>query len=68
MKLTGFDAIEYAEVEGLTLNKVADPIEEARTGLTIDEAEAIAVHDPDLIWLEVSEADYGELRNVRPFR
>jgi hypothetical protein len=68
MRLTGFEAIEFAEKEGLTLNKKADAIDEARSGLTIAEAEAIAVDDPDLIWLEVSEAEYGERRNMRPLR
>lgn len=68
MRLTGFEAIEFAEKEGFTLNKKADAIDEARSGLTIAEAETIAVDDPDLIWLEVSETEYGERRNMRPLR
>jgi hypothetical protein len=67
MRLTGFAAIEYAEQEGLTLNKYADNIDESASGLSIAEAEAIAVEDPDLIWLEVPEEEYyGEPRNMEP--
>ncbi|HYT92319.1 MAG TPA: hypothetical protein VEL76_26635 [Gemmataceae bacterium] len=58
MRLTGFDAIEYAEKQGITLNKHPDSITGPRTGLNIAEAEAIAVDDPGLIWLEVAEEDY----------
>ena len=48
--LTGYDAIDYAERHGLTLAKYADPTEDARTGLTIDQAEQIAAEDPSLIY------------------
>ncbi len=69
MRLTGFDAITFAEQEGLTLNKKADSVDEAATGLTIAEAEAIAAEDPDLIWLEVTDEEYyGEPRNMEPGR
>lgn len=50
--LTGSDAIEYAATHGLTLNKYCDPTENARNGLTLDEARAIARVDPNLIWLQ----------------
>src|SRR6476659_2792116 len=67
MRLTGFAAIEYAEQEGLTLKRYADNIDESASGLSIAEAEAIAVEDPDLIWLEVPEEEYyGEPRNMEP--
>src|SRR5688500_5926128 len=67
MRLTGFPAIEYAEHEGLLLNKLADNIDEAAQGLSIAEAEAIADDRPDLIWLEVPADDYhGEPRNMEP--
>ena len=67
MRLTGFDAIEYAEKEGLTLHKAADSIDDAAEGLTIAEAGAIADEDPDLIWLEIPEDEYyGEPRNMEP--
>lgn len=67
MRLTGFDAIEFAEQEGLTLNKSAGSIDEAASNLSIAEAEAIADDDPDLIWLEVTENEYyGQPRNMEP--
>jgi len=69
MKLTGFDAIEYAEKEGLTLSKEADSVDEAAEGLTIAEAEAIADDNPELIFLVVSEQEYyGERKNMEPER
>lgn len=51
--LTGREAIDYAEANGLSLNKHEDPTEDARTGLTPDEARVIAREDPSLIWCEV---------------
>lgn len=68
MKLTGFTAIEFAEKEGLTLNKAGDSIDESASGLSVAEAEAIAADDPDLIWLEVPEDEWGERRNMEPGR
>jgi len=69
MRLTGFAAIEYAEKEGLTLNKAQDRIDDGRTGLSIAEAEAIAAEAPDLIWIEVpDDAYYGEQVNMEPQR
>ncbi len=69
MRLTGFAAIEYAEKEGLRLNKAADRIDEERTGLTVAEAEAVAAEDPELIWLEVPDDVYfGEQINMEPER
>ncbi len=69
MKLTGFDAIEYAEKAGLPLNKRADSINEAATGLTVPEAEAIALDDPELIWIDVPQDEYyGEGINMEPER
>lgn len=52
--LTGYDAIEYAEDHGLLLNKYTDPTEEAREGLTPDEAKEIAREDDGLIWIETN--------------
>lgn len=69
MKLTGFQAIEYAEKEGLTLNKAADHVDEAANGLSIAEAEAIAADNPDQIWLLVPEDEYyGDRKNMEPGR
>lgn len=49
--LTGTDAIEYAEANGMTLSKYNDPIEDAKEGLTPDEARKVAQEDPSLIYL-----------------
>lgn len=49
----GMDAIEYAEQHGLRLNKHADPTEDAREGLTVDEAREIAREDASLIYLVI---------------
>ncbi len=69
MRLTGFEAIAFAELEGLRLNKEADTIDEGRSGLTVAEAEAIASEDPSLIWLEVPDEEYyGEQTNMEPGR
>ena len=69
MKLTGFEAIEFAEKEGLQLGKRADAIDESAHNLTIAEAEAIAVENPELIWLVVPDEEYyGERRNMEPGR
>jgi len=68
MRLTGFEAIEFAEKEGLTLNKRADAIDEEAHDLTIAEAEAIATEDPDLIWLVVPDEDYAVRKNLEPGR
>ncbi len=69
MRLTGFDAIQFAEQEGLTLNKTGDHIDGPAVGLSIAEAEAIATDSPELIWLEVPDADYyGEPKNMEPER
>jgi hypothetical protein len=69
MLLIGFEAIEFAQQEGFTLNKEGDGIDGPATGLSIAEASAIAVDRPDLIWLEVSESDYfGKPKNMEPQR
>jgi len=67
MRLCGFDAIEYAEKEGLTLNKAADAIDDGVSGLSIAEAEAIADDRPELVWVDVpADEYYGEQRNMEP--
>jgi hypothetical protein len=69
MRLTGFDAIAYAEREGFLLNKAPDHIDAGRSGLSVAEAEAIATEDPALIWVEVPDDEYyGEDRNMEPGR
>ena len=59
-RLTGREAIEYAEAHGLALHKYADPIEGARDGVTVDEARDIAREDPSLIWLDADGVDLVE--------
>jgi hypothetical protein len=51
MTRSGYDAIEYAVANGLTLNKYADPIEDAREGLSVAEARKVASEDPNLIYV-----------------
>jgi hypothetical protein len=70
MRLIGFEAIEYAEKQGLTLNKHPDSLTGPRTGLTVAEAEAIAEEDDDLIWLDVDKDDYysGQPTDYEPER
>jgi hypothetical protein len=68
MRLTGFEAISFAEPEGLPLNKLADKIDGAQTGLSIAEAEAIAVDSPELIYLDISDEEYTRRRNMQPER
>jgi hypothetical protein len=58
MRLKGFAAIEFAEKQGLSLNKLAGPTNETRQGLTVAEAEAIASEDEDLIYLDVPDGVY----------
>lgn len=52
MKLSGHEAIDYAEAHSLTLNKYTDPQEGAKDGLTVAEAREIAQEDASLIYLE----------------
>lgn len=53
MTLKGHEAIDYAEANSLTLRKYADPTEEAREGITVEQARKVAQEDPSLIWLDV---------------
>lgn len=57
-RLTGFTAIEYAEKQGLSLNKHPDSVNGPQKGLNVAEATAIADDDADLIWLDISEEEY----------
>ena len=49
--ITGREAIEYAEANGLKLNKYADPIEGARDDVLPEDAYEICNEDPTLIWI-----------------
>lgn len=53
--LTGHEAIDYANEHDLSLNKYADPVEDARTGLSVEEANEIAREDARLIWIVTQE-------------
>ena len=68
MRLTGFEAITFAEREGLALNKLEDSIDEPQQGLSVAEAEAIAVESPELIYLDITEDEYDRPRNMLPER
>ncbi len=69
MRLKGFDAIEYAEREGLLLNKAPDAIDEGATDMTPAEAGAIAVDRPELIWVDVPDEEYyAGPRSMEPGR
>jgi DNA-binding transcriptional regulator YiaG len=54
--LTGHQAITYAEATGRTLAKHADPTEDARQGLSPDEARDVAAEDPGLVYIEIEDA------------
>ena len=64
MIITGQAAIDYATTSNQTLNKYADPIEEARAGLTIEEAEEVAREDASLIWINVQGAEAGRYTSI----
>ena len=51
-RLTGRQAIEYAEQTGAVLCSYTDPTADGREGLTPDEAREIAAQDPSLVYCE----------------
>lgn len=57
-EIVGREAIDVAEamIDSIELCKYADPIEDARDGLTIDEANEIMAQDPSLIFARVRGA------------
>ncbi len=52
-RITGDEAVRLAERDGLTLRKYNDPTEDARSGLTPDEARDVIREDPHLIYVDV---------------
>lgn len=63
--LRGAAAIAAAERLGRTLSKSTDPTEDARDGLSVDDARAVAAEDPSLIHLGVEvRLDREEQRSV----
>jgi hypothetical protein len=53
--IRGHQAIAAAAALGVTLCKYADPIENARAGVTVEEATEIARDDAGLLFLEVND-------------
>ena len=65
-RIHGLEAIDYADAHGLNLSKHADPIEDAREGLSVDEARDIAEEDSSLIYVDMpgaSELDLYEIND-----
>lgn len=58
MKITGTQAIKVAAATGRLLCKYADPIEDARTDVTVAEATDIASEDASLIWIESENEEW----------
>ncbi len=56
-RLTGMAAIEFAERNGATLSKRAEPADPARDDLTPAEAREIAARAPDLVYIDFDEPD-----------
>lgn len=54
MKLIGWDAIRYAVANDMLLRKYADPVEDAREGVTPEQAQEIATDDPRVIYIEIT--------------
>ena len=63
-RIHGLEAIDYADAHGLTLSKHADPIEDAREGLSVDEARDIAGEDSSLIYVDMPGASELDLYEV----
>ncbi len=53
-------AIEFAEKQVLSLGKLPGPENEARVGLSVAEAEALASEDEDLICLDIPDELYQD--------
>jgi hypothetical protein len=66
-RLKGHEAIRYAEACGgdIRLSKFADPIEDAREDLSVDEARRVASEDPTLIYID---APAGALYDPRCYK
>jgi len=65
--IRGHQAIAAAAALGVTLCKYADPIENARAGVTVEEATEIARDDASLVWLEVADADLPDFDDAETF-
>jgi len=58
MRITGTQAIKVAAVTGRLLCKYADPIEDHRADVTVEEAIEIAREDASLIWIESENEEW----------
>lgn len=65
--IRGTEAIALAAALGVTLRKYADPIENAREGLTVEEATEIAREDAGLIWLSVEDEAAPDFDDAETF-
>lgn len=57
-RLTGRQAIEYAEQTGAMLCSYTDPTAEGREGISVDEAREIAAEDPGLVYCDRGAITY----------
>lgn len=53
IRMTGRDALTYAQAHDLTLSTHTDPTAEGRESVTVEEARRIASEDPSLVYLDV---------------
>ncbi len=53
-RLSGHEAIDYAELHGRVLSKFTDPTEDAREGLSVEDARDVARYDAGLIYLDLA--------------
>ncbi|MBX9583030.1 MAG: hypothetical protein K2X87_22215 [Gemmataceae bacterium] len=60
MRLTGFEAIEFAERHNLPLKKHGDPVDGPARDLSVAEAEALADGDEGLVYLDVPDDQYRD--------
>lgn len=53
IRMTGRDAIAYAQAHGLALSTYTDPTAEGRASVSVADARRIASEDPSLVYLDV---------------
>lgn len=53
IRMTGRDAITYAQAHGLALSTYTDPTAEGRASVGVADARRIASEDPTLVYLDV---------------
>ena len=60
IRIYGHKAMELAEEFGLPLHKAADPIEDERRNISLDEAREIAREDAGLLYVELPDLSWHE--------